>query len=141
MSSKRYGDEKAAFLTWTFSDWQMPRTECKKASFTFFTDYSLLCCSRKSSKFAQNKIGIGQSHAEAYCNIMSKASVNVEFGKRLAELRHKKGLSQEALAYKCGVDRTYIGIVERGEKSPTLNVLSKIAGALELTLKELFDYE
>lgn len=67
-----------------------------------------------------------------------KGCVNTLFGKRVAELRRAKGLSQEVFADKCGIHRTYIGAVERGEKSPTLNTVAKIADALEITIKELF---
>lgn len=67
-----------------------------------------------------------------------KGCVNTLFGKRVAELRRAKGLSQEVFADKCGIHRTYIGAVERGEKSPTLNTVAKIADALGITIKELF---
>lgn len=70
---------------------------------------------------------------------MNKTSVNIEFGKKLARLRKSKGLSQEAFASECGFDRTYIGILERGEKSPTLNSVDKIAKALNIRIKDLFD--
>ena len=50
---------------------------------------------------------------------MNKTPINIAFGKRLVDLRTTTGLSQEAFAFKCGLDRTYIGIIERGEKSPT----------------------
>lgn len=69
-----------------------------------------------------------------------KKDVNVAFGKRVAELRKTAGFSQETFAFKCDVDRTYIGTIERGEKSPTLNTIDKIAKALGITKKELFDY-
>lgn len=69
-----------------------------------------------------------------------KSDVNIAFGKRIAALRKEHGYSQEQFAFKCSVDRTYIGILERGEKSPTLNTIEKIACALNLSKKELFDY-
>ena len=69
-----------------------------------------------------------------------KTDVNIAFGKRVAELRKMAGLSQEQFAFKCDVDRTYIGTIERGEKSPTLNTIEKIATGLGITKKELFDY-
>jgi transcriptional regulator with XRE-family HTH domain len=69
-----------------------------------------------------------------------KTDVNIAFGKRVAELRRKAGLSQEHFAFKCDVDRTYIGTIERGEKSPTLNTIDKIAYALGISKSELFDY-
>ena len=69
-----------------------------------------------------------------------KTDVNIAFGKRVAELRKAAGYSQEQFAYKCNVDRTYIGTIERGEKSPTLNTIDKIAKALGITIKDLFNY-
>jgi transcriptional regulator with XRE-family HTH domain len=65
--------------------------------------------------------------------------IKKKFGRRLRELRKKKGLSQEALAFACGLDRTYIGGIERGERNPSLVNLHKIAEALEISVKELFD--
>ncbi len=69
-----------------------------------------------------------------------KTDINKAFGKRIAQLRTESGLSQEKFAFKCGVDRTYIGTIERGEKSPTLNTIDKLATALGVSFKELFDY-
>ena len=69
-----------------------------------------------------------------------KTNVNIAFGKRVAELRRKSGFSQEQFAFKCNVDRTYIGTIERGEKSPTLNTIEKIARALGISKSELFNY-
>jgi transcriptional regulator with XRE-family HTH domain len=69
-----------------------------------------------------------------------KTDVNIAFGKRVAELRRKAGLSQEHFAFKCDVDRTYVGTIERGEKSPTLNTIDKIAYALGISKSELFNY-
>jgi transcriptional regulator with XRE-family HTH domain len=66
--------------------------------------------------------------------------VNKAFGKRVAELRKNAGYSQEQFAFKCGVDRTYVGVVERGEKSPTLNTIEKIAYALGISKSELFNF-
>ena len=65
----------------------------------------------------------------------------VKFGKRVRTLRLEQGLSQEELAYRCGFYRTYVGMVERAERSITLYNISKIAKGLNITLKELFDYE
>lgn len=52
------------------------------------------------------------------------------FGEVISELRRSAGLSQEALADKAFVHRTYISQLERGLKSPTLAVLIKLASAL-----------
>ena len=53
-----------------------------------------------------------------------------DFGQRVRELRTAKGLSQEAFAGACGLDRTYIGGVERGERNLSLKNLLRIACAL-----------
>lgn len=59
------------------------------------------------------------------------------FGNKLRELRKKHDLSQERLADECGLHRTYIGGVERGERNPTLTTLKRIADAMHITLDEL----
>lgn len=69
-----------------------------------------------------------------------KTDESIAFGRRVAELRKKAGYSQEQFAFKCEVDRTYIGTIERGEKSPTLNTIAKIANALGISKSELFNY-
>ena len=51
-----------------------------------------------------------------------KSDVNVAFGKRVAQLRKDAGYSQEQFAFKCDIDRTYVGTIERGEKSPRRNL-------------------
>ena len=56
----------------------------------------------------------------------------------MRELRKRKGLSQEALALACDLDRTYIGGVERGERNISLVNIHKIAAALGVAPKELF---
>ncbi|MDX9924435.1 MAG: helix-turn-helix transcriptional regulator [Ignavibacteriaceae bacterium] len=64
--------------------------------------------------------------------------VLIKFGKKVRELRKKKNLSQEQLAFKANLHRTYIGMIERAEKNITLNNIEKIANALGITIKELF---
>jgi len=49
----------------------------------------------------------------------------------------KKGISQEALAHECGVHRTFMGTVERGESNLSFQNLSRIAAALGVTMSEL----
>jgi transcriptional regulator with XRE-family HTH domain len=53
------------------------------------------------------------------------------FGAVIAEMRRSAGFSQEALAERAGVHRTYVSQLERGLKSPTLAVLMKLAEALD----------
>jgi transcriptional regulator with XRE-family HTH domain len=50
------------------------------------------------------------------------------------------GLTQEGLADRSGLDRSYIGGVERGERNPTLSIIEKIADGLGVSLVELFSY-
>lgn len=60
------------------------------------------------------------------------------FGEIVRDLRKAKGLSQEQLADKADLHRTYIGMIERGEKNLTLVNICKIAQALKISLSELF---
>jgi len=64
--------------------------------------------------------------------------IQKRFGGRVRELRKSKGLSQEALALACDLDRTYIGGVERGERNISLVNIHKIAAALSVAARELF---
>lgn len=63
-----------------------------------------------------------------------------KFGEKVRIERLKLGLSQEELASKAGVHRTYIGMIERAEKNITLENIEKIASALNITLSEMFQY-
>lgn len=65
-------------------------------------------------------------------------SINVRFGKKVREERLKQILSQEELAERAGVHRTYIGMIERAEKNITLENIEKIAKALNIPIKDLF---
>lgn len=62
-----------------------------------------------------------------------------KFGEKVREERHRQGLSQEELASRAGVHRTYIGMIERAEKNITLENIEKIAKALKLNIKDLVD--
>lgn len=53
------------------------------------------------------------------------------FGQAVRETRKAKGMSQEACALECGIDRAYMGHIERGSKSATLDTIWKIAEGLE----------
>ena len=66
------------------------------------------------------------------------AAIKAEFGKRLRELRKARGLSQEALAHACGLDRTYVGGVERGERNVSLVNIERLAAAVGVPIRELF---
>ena len=72
-------------------------------------------------------------------NKKDEQKIKEQFGSRLKNLRQEKGMTQEALALLCDLDRTYIGSVERGERNISLINIYKIAGALGIDAKELFD--
>jgi transcriptional regulator with XRE-family HTH domain len=63
----------------------------------------------------------------------------VQFGRRLRELRTTNGLSQEALALSSGLDRSYVGGVERGQRNVSLVNILKLATALKVKPQELFN--
>jgi len=68
-----------------------------------------------------------------------KKIILIKFGKKVREERLKRGLSQEQLAEKANVHRTYIGMVERAEKNITLENIEKIANALNINISVLFE--
>jgi transcriptional regulator with XRE-family HTH domain len=68
----------------------------------------------------------------------SKEKILVKFGERVRFFRKQKGLSQEQLAFKADLHRTYIGMIERAEKNITLINIEKIAIALDVSITELF---
>lgn len=68
-----------------------------------------------------------------------KKQLLVKFGKRVREERMKQDLSQEKLAARAGVHRTYIGMIERAEKNITLETIQKIAKALNIRIVRLLD--
>ena len=59
-------------------------------------------------------------------------------GSKVRKLREKRGLSQEEFAEVCGLHRTYIGSVERGERNLTVASLEIIARALKISVSEMF---
>lgn len=60
------------------------------------------------------------------------------FGDKIRLERKKLGISQEELSFRCGLHRTYIGMIERAEKNITLVNIDKIAKGLNLDIKSLF---
>lgn len=65
--------------------------------------------------------------------------LSANFGIIIRDLRKENNLSQEKLSYKAGVHRTYIGMIERGEKNVTLENIQKLAIALNVPMKTIFD--
>ena len=70
---------------------------------------------------------------------MDNREILIKFGLRVREIRKEKNLSQEELSFKADLHRTYIGMIERAEKNITLINIEKIAKALNVDIKELFD--
>jgi len=70
---------------------------------------------------------------------MCKVNLLVELGKEISKIRKSKNLSQESLADKCSLHRTYIGCVERGERNITIKSLHKICLALGISIREIFE--
>ena len=68
--------------------------------------------------------------------------MNIELSKAFGVVvrvrRTELKLSQEELAHQAGLHRTYIGMIERGEKNITLENISKISNSLELSISEMF---
>lgn len=60
------------------------------------------------------------------------------FGNKVKTLRKEKGISQEELAFRSDLHRTYIGMIERAEKNVTLKNIAKIANGLEISIKDFF---
>ena len=59
---------------------------------------------------------------------------NKAFGRALREIRREKGYTQESLAFECGLDRTYISLLELGSNSPTLDTILSLCRALDTPL-------
>lgn len=59
-------------------------------------------------------------------------------GRNIRRVRVTKGISQERLAFDAGVDRSYLGGMERGVENPTVDVLQRVATTLVVPLAELF---
>lgn len=74
----------------------------------------------------------------AKLNIWRMTSIQRRFGKRLRELRQLRRLSQEALSFEAGLDRSYVGQVERGERNISIQNIEKLARALRVKIAELF---
>ncbi len=63
-----------------------------------------------------------------------------EFGLRIRQLRSEKNISQEKLSFLTGFHRTYIGMIERGERNISLTNMAVFAKIFEMTVSELLDF-
>ena len=71
---------------------------------------------------------------------MNNEQILKHFGERIKSLRNNKGLSQERLSFETGFHRTYIGMIERGERNLSFTNIVVFAKYFELSLSELFDF-
>jgi transcriptional regulator with XRE-family HTH domain len=72
---------------------------------------------------------------------MHDQTLLTEFGSRIRQLRTQAGLSQEELAEKTGFHRTYIGMIERGERNLSLSNIGVFAETFEMSMSELLDFD
>ena len=70
-----------------------------------------------------------------------KKLILVKFGKRIRELRKGRELSQKQLSELTGFHHNYVGMVERGERNPSLENIVVFANAFDMSLSELFTFE
>lgn len=66
-------------------------------------------------------------------------NITEKIGQRIKELRIERGYSQQELSYRSNIDRTYITQVENGKRNISIINIEKIANALEISMKELFN--
>ena len=65
-------------------------------------------------------------------------NINKELGMRIRYLREQRKMTLEDLSFESYVNKNYLSDLERGNRNPTVKILTKIANALEVTLEELF---
>jgi transcriptional regulator with XRE-family HTH domain len=66
-----------------------------------------------------------------------RSPTHAAFGRAIRELREERGISQEAFALRCGIDRSHYGGIERGERNPSLSHIVKVADALGVRISEI----
>ena len=67
--------------------------------------------------------------------------ITQKVGSRIKSLRNSRGLSQEKLALKAGIDRTYLAGIESGKRNATITSLEKVVSALDISLSDFFDFD
>ena len=63
------------------------------------------------------------------------------FSKKVRDMRQLRGISQEQLALKAGINVSFLGQIERGTKKPTIDTIDKLLEALDISYQEFFDFE
>nr|HID14285.1 XRE family transcriptional regulator [Anaerolineae bacterium] len=67
--------------------------------------------------------------------------LKTRFGHRLTRLRKQRGLTQEGLAEAANVSIDFISLMERGQRAPSFDTLDRLAGALGVTVADLFTFD
>lgn len=70
-----------------------------------------------------------------------KEKIHFDFGTRIHELRKNRKLSQEQLALRSNITPTYLGLIERNVKNPTLKVVEQLCNAMDISLADFFSQE
>lgn len=68
-------------------------------------------------------------------------NIKKKFGMKIKQIREESNFSQENLAFKANLDRTYISSIERGQRNVSIEVIEKLALALEVNIQILFEFE
>lgn len=71
--------------------------------------------------------------------IFVNMNIKQKFGQKIKNLRKSKGISQEKLANLAEIDRTYLPTIEKGERNVSIEIVEKLAKALDVKIKDLFD--
>lgn len=74
-----------------------------------------------------------------HTSMSQKDKILIRFGNRVRKIRNSQDISQERLAIDAGIERSYMGAIERGERNPTLVKIVSIAKALKVKTSELLD--
>ncbi|MCJ2183931.1 helix-turn-helix domain-containing protein [Novosphingobium sp. 1949] len=83
---------------------------------------------------------VGGLISDIHCLSFLMEDIKKRLGKNVATLRKAQGMSQETFADHAGIHRTYISDVERGARNPTIEIVAKIAKALNVTPGQLLDW-
>ena len=75
------------------------------------------------------------------CNFEGAFVITDDVGNRIKYLRKQMGLSQEKFALKAEIDRTYLAGIESGKRNATIQSIEKIVNALEVTMKDFWDFD
>ncbi|MBG9376016.1 helix-turn-helix transcriptional regulator [Panacibacter sp. DH6] len=70
---------------------------------------------------------------------LSRMDIKLKVGQRVRELRKQRELSQEGLAYKAEVDRTYVTDIENGRRNVSLEIMERLINALDVSITEFFN--